>query len=160
MFTPFENLNPDSRIWIYQSNRFFTPDEEVHIKLLGQNFVEQWTAHNNNLLGSFEIINQLFLIVAVDESVNDASGCSIDKSFSLIRQIEKDNNVVLLDRTACAFEKDQKIELSEFSTFKKLLKEGYVNTNDMIYNNLVHSKFQLTSEWKIPIKDSWVMQLY
>lgn len=159
MFITFEKLNPGSRLWVYQANRLLHPDEEMSIRTSGQQFIEQWTSHNLNLVGSFEIINHLFLIIAVDESVQDAGGCSIDKSFGFIRKLEQDFSLVLLNRKALVYEKNGIMELTDLPAFEKLYREGHINENDLVYNTLINTKSQLLNEWKIPLKESWVMQV-
>lgn len=159
MFIPFKNLNPQSRIWIYQANRLLTTAEENEIKTLGHQFIDQWTAHNNNLLGSFEIYNHLFLIVAVDETMNQASGCSIDKSMAFIQMVEKNFSLNLLNRQAIAYETDGKINLTTLPVFERLYKDGKVNTHVPIYNNLISTKKELDHNWKIPMNNSWLMQV-
>ena len=53
MYTPFENLPEDSKIWIYQSNRKLTDDEVTAITAKCQEFVENWAAHGTSLEASF-----------------------------------------------------------------------------------------------------------
>lgn len=159
MFTTFEKLKPQSRIWVYLSSRQLTPEEESAIRIRGMQFIEQWTAHNNNLLGSFEIVDNMFLLVAVDESVNDASGCSIDKSFAFIKQLELDFKLELLNRKIIAYQTEGHIATTEIANLSKLFKDGLIKEKDIVYNNLVHTKHQLADQWKIALKDSWLMQM-
>jgi len=159
MFVPFEKLKDTSRIWIFQSSRKFNAEESALIKDRGRYFVEQWTAHSQNLLGSVEVFHQLFIVLAVDQSVNDASGCSIDKGFTFIRDIEKNLGVSLLDRRTIAHEMNGDIRLLKLEEFEKSYKSGELNGDVIIYNNLVDTKNQLESGWRVPAKDSWLMQL-
>lgn len=159
MFIPFDTLNPTSRAWIFMPDRFLTAGEETQIMELGKQFVNQWTAHNQELLASFTILNHLFLVIAVDESMNQAGGCSIDKEFAFIRQLEKDFQLQLLDRKAVAYEQDGKIILSSIAKLEKEYKEGRVNEEVITYNNLVQTKGDLEKNWRIPMRKSWLMQL-
>ncbi|NCF31398.1 MAG: ABC transporter ATPase, partial [Bacteroidetes bacterium] len=45
MFVPFDQLPDQSRVWIYPSNRRFTPDELSSIREKAEAFLKQWTAH-------------------------------------------------------------------------------------------------------------------
>jgi hypothetical protein len=159
MFVPFDKISPASKIWIFQSSRAFTAEEETTLMNSGKNFVEQWTAHKQNLLGSMEILHHLFIIIAVDQTVNDASGCSIDKAFGFIRNAEKDLHIDLLDRRAIAYEQNGTIHLTNPGQFEKLFKEGKVNASTIIYNNLVETKQGLSQNWRQQVKESWLMQL-
>ncbi|MBT3741263.1 MAG: ABC transporter ATPase, partial [Polaribacter sp.] len=78
MFIKYKNLPSNSRVWIYQSAREFTNKEVDFITLKSEDFINQWTRHGDDLKGSFTIKYRQFLILAVDESFNNISGCSID----------------------------------------------------------------------------------
>lgn len=159
MYTPFENINPASRIWIYQSSRLFTAQEEETIQKLGQQFVAQWTAHSQDLLASFSILKHLFVIVAVDYSIAGASGCSIDKSIAFIQSLEKELQVSLLNRRMIAYEQGGEIKPVTLDEFEKLYKSGIVDSQVITYNNLLDTRLELESKWRIPMNQSWLMQL-
>ena len=53
MYAPFESLAPESKVWIYQSNRPFTEGEMNSLHPALRTFVESWTAHKQELKGSY-----------------------------------------------------------------------------------------------------------
>ena len=53
MFVSFYELPDSSRIWIYQCNRELTEKEISEIKKLAENFVGEWTAHQQTLHAGF-----------------------------------------------------------------------------------------------------------
>lgn len=156
MFIPFKDLAPTSRIWIYQCNRFLTFDESEKIKELAYEFVNDWTAHKQNLLASFEIFHSLFLIIGVDESVNDASGCSIDKSVHFIKQVERFFEVDLFNRFNVAYKINHEIKIANVHDLVGELKSSPVKDEVVVFNNLLNSKKELTNDWLIPIEKTWV----
>lgn len=156
MFIPFKDLAPTSRIWIFQCNRFLTFDESEKIKELAYEFVNDWTAHKQNLLGSFEILHNLFLIIAVDESVNDASGCSIDKSVHFIKQVERFFEVDLFNRFNVAYKIDNEIKIANVHHLVDEIKSSTIKYKVEVFNNLLNSKKELTNDWLIPIEKTWV----
>ena len=89
MYVPFENLPEESKIWIYQSNRKFTDEEFAAIKSDLKLFIESWEAHGNNLESSFELKYNRFIILAVNQEVQIATGCAIDRSVAFIQDLEK-----------------------------------------------------------------------
>ena len=63
MYIDFKELPEDARVWIYQSNRSFTPEEQVQLTTQLKAYLEEWTAHGSELWASFEIrYNRLSLI--------------------------------------------------------------------------------------------------
>ena len=89
MYIPFEDLPGESRIWIYQSNRKFSEEEFSEIETDLKAFVEEWAAHGTSLEASFLLKYNRFIILAVNQDVQAATGCSIDSSVRFIKQIEK-----------------------------------------------------------------------
>ncbi len=145
----------DSRIWIYQSNREFSHGEEVRIADLARDFLESWTAHNQELKASFEIRHHIFLILMIDQNHALASGCSIDKSVHFIQQIEKEFSVSLMDRQIFAIKENERISLVGRKKFDAMINSGEINGNTLVFNNLVETKKELESQWIIPISKSW-----
>lgn len=140
-----------SRVWIYQSNREFTSSETELIKKKSEEFVAQWTSHDQLMKACIEIFHNLFVIVCVDEKTAPASGCGIDKSVKFIQQLEKDFSVSLLDRMNVAYRKDGKIYSSPISEIKTL---GGIT----VFNNLVQTKEELEKNWEVQIENSWHKQ--
>ncbi|RZJ28459.1 MAG: ABC transporter ATPase, partial [Flavobacterium sp.] len=98
MYVPFEELSEESKIWIYQSNRKFTDQEFDAIDKATRDFVENWAAHGTGLSASYQLKYNRFIILAVDQDMQNATGCSIDDSVRFIQAIEKQYDVDLLDK--------------------------------------------------------------
>ena len=158
MYVPFAEMPDSSRIWIYQSSRELNENEVNEIKELARGFVNSWTAHKQTLYASFEILNHIFLIVAIDENANDASGCSIDKSVQFIMQLEKQFRISLLDRFNVAFRLNEKVFVKSLDDFLKMYEEKKMSDDLIFFNNLIYTKNALKNKWEIPIRESWVAQ--
>jgi len=89
MFIPFENLPDDSKVWIYQSNRKLTDNEVAEIEADIMVFLENWSAHGTSLEASFAVKYNRFIVLAVNQEVQAATGCSIDASVQFIQKLEK-----------------------------------------------------------------------
>lgn len=94
MYIPFENLPEESKIWIYQSNRKFSDDEFAAIDADLKIFIENWAAHGTSLEASYLLKYNRFIILAVNQEVQIATGCSIDSSVQFIQTLEK--NMMLI----------------------------------------------------------------
>jgi hypothetical protein len=149
-----------SRVWIYQSSRFFTPEETGLIQHKIDDFVASWHAHNVPLSAQIMIKHGLFIVIAVDEMVAKASGCSIDKSVRLIKDLENELNLALTGRTSVAyFDAENKIQLVHFHELKEKLQNRTIDENLNMFNNLVSTLDDMKARWVIPIKDSWLNQI-
>ena len=95
MLTSFDQLDTSSKVWVYQSTSELTTDQTVTIKELLTDFVTQWNSHGADVTGAFDLLYDRFIILAADDR-NSVSGCSIDSSVSVIREIETKLNLSLL----------------------------------------------------------------
>ena len=154
MFVDTEKMPDDSRIWVYQSSREFSKEEDREIAILTKEFLNTWTAHNQELRASFEIRYHIFLILMIDGKHALASGCSIDKSLHFIQKLEKDFSVSLLNRQIFALKENDKISLIKREKFEKLI-EKEISKETIVFNNLVQTKHELNTKWEIPIRESW-----
>lgn len=155
MYVPFENLPVESKIWIYQSNRRFTDDELNEIDAELRSFVDSWAAHGTGLEASYVLKYNRFIILAVNQETQMATGCSIDKSVSFIQEIEKKYEVDLLDKMNVTFKLGEHIAHKPLIDFKKMAKDKAVSENTIVFNNLVNTIEEWSDNWEVPAKDSW-----
>jgi hypothetical protein len=154
------NISESSRIWIYQANRVLTTEEEQKIDQKLKNFTSQWQAHGNSLAALGEVRHHQFIILSVDEQVAAATGCSIDKSVYLMKDIEREFNIDLFDRFRIAYRDGEKIINCSREEFEKLVDQGEVSSDTIVFNNMVTSRFDLATSWEVPMKDSWHSQMF
>ena len=155
MYTPYKNLPNNSRVWIYQSNREFTAKEIAFISTKAEEFINSWTRHGDDLKGSFTIKYNQFLVLAVDESFNNVSGCSIDASVHFIQALEKELQLNLMDKMNVTFKNGNHINLVRLSDFQKFAKEHKITQETIVFNNMVATKEDFENSWEVPAKDSW-----
>jgi hypothetical protein len=153
-------FSEQSRVWIYQSDRELYDDEVKQLHEILNNFASEWTAHNHQLKAKSEIRYNRFLILIVDENQAGASGCSIDKSVNFIKRLEQEFGLNLLDRFNLAYREGEKVLSAPRDEFEELLRSGKINSNTIVYNNLVQNLEQLETKWEVPFKDSWHNQLF
>ncbi|WP_026709951.1 hypothetical protein [Flavobacterium filum] len=155
MYIPFENLPEESRIWIYQSNRKFSDDEVTEIENDLKAFVEDWSAHGTSLEASFILQYNRFIILAVNQEVQQATGCSIDKSVEFIQALEQKYKVDLLDKMNVTYRQGEYITHKSLLDFKRMAKEKAVSSNTIVFNNLVNTIEEWKESWEIPAAESW-----
>ncbi len=155
MLTDFKTLPETSRIWIYQADRSFTPDELEEIQEEMDAFLKDWTAHGSNLKAGYEIRYKRFIIIALDQSQAPASGCSIDASVHFIQHLEKKYDVQLLDKMNVSYKQGEFIAYKSLSDFKKMAKQKAVSKNTVVFNNLVNTKQEYEEYWEVPASESW-----
>ena len=156
MLIPFEKLPPHSRIWIYQADRPFSQEEEKVISNSLLNFCSQWEAHGNALQTSFKIEYHQFVILVVDESSAGASGCSIDGSVRVLKELGNHLNIDFFDRSRVAFHENDKINTYSLPQLKSLFESGQLTSASPTFNNLVANKAEWEINWKTSVQKSWL----
>lgn len=156
MFAAFETLDDSARVWVYQAGRKFTESEKSTIFDTLTAFTHSWVAHGNPLKTSFTILYDQFIVLAADENVNEASGCSIDSSVRIIRQLDEQFSLGLFDRTKIGFLKGEQLDMIPLNELPRALAEGHWNHDSLFFNNVIGSKGQLKNGWIVPAGETWL----
>lgn len=155
MVSDFKTLSKNSRIWIYQSNRSLTQQEKESISKLIEDFLNNWKSHGVSLNSGFEIKYNRFIVIAQDQNTQSATGCSIDSMVHFIQKLEKQYNISLLDKLNVSYKQGDYIAYKSLKDFKKMVKDGAVSKNTIVFNNLVQTKMEYTNYWEVPAFESW-----
>ncbi|WP_456442455.1 ABC transporter ATPase [Psychroserpens sp.] len=155
MLVNFNTLPEESRVWIYQSNRSFTEEEISEIEDKLNTFIENWTAHGSNLQSGYTIKYKRFIIIALNQNLNNATGCSIDASVHFIQQLEKDYNVDLMDKMNVSYKQGEYVAYKTLLDFRKMAKDKAVSKNTIVFNNMVNNIAEFNENWEVPASESW-----
>lgn len=157
MFVPFEQLPATSRVWIYQSARQLNGGEIDTITTHLHSFSESWEVHGAPLPASFKIFyDQLIVLAAGDET----SGCSIDTSVRVMKQLSAQIGVDLLDRTQIALSKEGGLVTVPVSKLKEHIKAGEVETRTMVFDNTIQTLGELHERWPAPAEETWLKRFF
>jgi hypothetical protein len=155
MLVDFDSLPEESRVWIYQANRSFSDNELLEIKDKLDVFIQNWTAHGSDLQSGYTIKYKRFIVIALNQNLNNATGCSIDASVHFIQQIEKDYNVDLMDKMNVSYKQGEYIAHKTLLDFKKMAKDKAVSKNTIVFNNMVNNIAEFKENWEVPASESW-----
>lgn len=144
------------RIWIYTISQLL-PEEQLNaLKQRCQDFVSTWTAHEVSLDASFELYKNRLLIFKVNEANYNASGCSIDKQVRLVKELEQQFSVELLNRLLVAYEKQDEVAVVKASDIAGLLNDGSINEHTLVFDNTISQSTDLATNWKKPLKETYL----
>ena len=160
MIASFEKLSSNSRIWIYQSNRPISGEEQIQILQKSAAFLKSWAAHGQDLLAAAEIIDDHFLVIATDESFNMASGCSIDTSFRFIQELGSAYSIDFFNRANLAFNLEGKVQLIDMKQLKGNIEEGNIQASSLFYDNSIRSLGELRNNWRVKAEESWLKRYF
>jgi len=157
--TYYEDMPLESKVWIYQSDRDFRDAEVQGIRQRMREFMEEWSAHGDNLKAFGDVYYNRFLVIMVDESVTVASGCSIDKSVHLIKEISNAFDVDLFDRLPVAYMQGSDVHVVSKKEFLTKVDNSELDEQTLIFNNLVNTKSTFETLWKVPLKEHYLSKV-
>ncbi|OIQ28542.1 MAG: ABC transporter ATPase [Bacteroidetes bacterium MedPE-SWsnd-G2] len=155
MLVDFNELPDESRVWIYQANRSFSVEELDRIENQVETFLTNWAAHGSDLNAGYTIKYKRFIVIGLNQSINTATGCSIDSSVQFIQQLEKEYNVDLMDKMNVSFKQGEFVAYKPLSDFRKMVKQKSVNDKTIVFNNLVTNVAEFKENWEVPASESW-----
>jgi hypothetical protein len=148
MYVPFDQLPTHSRIWVYQPERAFSSQEKELISTSLKKFCEGWNTHGNLMPTSFQILEEQFIVLGVDESSLGASGCSIDSSVRTLRELENALNVNLTDQGKVSFKNNEgQVAVYPALGIKSRVLSGEIDQKTLVFNPLVKNKKDLEKVW-------------
>ena len=153
MLADFHGLPEESRIWLYACEKALTQSQQDYILNVISEELKGWNAHKQPLTAGVTILENHFIVVALDENKNGASGCSIDTLQNTIQKIEKELTFSLMNRlnVFCKIEN----EILCIPSFKLA---SVVDKNTLFYDLTILTKSDLNTYLK-PISEGWCAHL-
>ncbi|MDA7729066.1 hypothetical protein N8838_02855 [Flavobacteriales bacterium] len=153
MLADFNTLPEYSRIWVYAAEKALTTEQQNHILTYISEHLKGWNAHKVHLTAGVTILKNHFIVVALDETVNGASGCSIDTLQQTIQVLEEDLSISLMNRLNVFCKIDNKIQC--IPSFKL---GSMANSDTLFYDLTILVKSELNTYLK-PISEGWCAHL-
>ena len=149
-----DQLSNDAYVWIFGISPSLDTQKSDALMRQVNTFLENWAAHGVPIPGAAEVKEGSFLVVAADEH-REKSGCSIDRMFGTLRQLERDLDVAILDSNRIFFRDRDEVRAVPRSDFRNAA-------------TLATPVFDVTVErlgdvregaWVKPAAESWHRQL-
>jgi len=148
-------FSPQSKVWIYQSSRQFSVAEAEEIQQKLDVFTAQWAAHGHQLKAKAELPYRFFIVLIVDQDSAAATGCSIDSSVRVIKEIEASYGVDLFNRFNMAYKIGNEVFVTGKEDFETLITIKKIDTQTIVFNNLVQTLADYEEKWEVPLSKSW-----
>jgi hypothetical protein len=153
--TAYEDLAPSSKVWIFQSEREFTPEELQSLTDSLTAFVNNWLSHGALVKGHFKLLHKRFIVFFADEQGEAMCGRAVDSSVRFIKELETKLGTNMLNRSLVAYMKDGKVLSCNLNQLAQLSEEGKISPDTLMFNNLVATKSDFEKNWMIPLSASW-----
>ena len=153
MFIPFERFSPLAKIWIYQADQKLNQSQKDILIAQLKAFTDQWLVHGAPLEASFNIEHDQFVVLAANDS---ASGCSIDTSVRLMKEVGELTGVDFFNRNLVAFWIDGEVKLVPITSLKSISGQGFWNEKTPVFNNAVTTLDEFKHRWLVEAGETWV----
>ena len=153
MLANFHALPEESRIWLYAAENALSKGQQDYILKVISDALKGWNAHKQPLTAGVTILENHFIVVALDEGKNGASGCSIDTLQKTIQELEKDLSISLLNRLNIFCRIDDKIHCIPTTKLAE-----YANKETLFYDLTIQKKGDLFN-WLKLVEEGWCANL-
>ena len=153
---PFDSLPDSSRLWIFPADRPLSFDEQEALMRSAEAGLDDWSAHGSPVTWGCRIERGQALVIGVDETRTALTGCSIDGAIRHIRELESRFRTSLLDHGRVFFRDGERMRAVARPEFKKLVSEGTIHDDTLVYNNVITTVGELRhGAWELPYSHSW-----
>ena len=154
---PFASLPDDARVWVFAAaDPVQGPAAETLLARVDQ-FLSVWSAHGVPLRCARDWRDDRFLAVGVDQSVEGASGCSIDGMFRALHALEPTLGTTLLGGGRVYWRGDAgDVQVADRETFAA--RAGGDATRP-VFDTTVTTAGDWRTRFERPLRESWHAQL-
>jgi hypothetical protein len=149
-------FDSESRVWVYQNNRIFTKVETLQVNRHLKSRMILWKDQNPQLKTYARLFFKQFIIFMFDHTSSEINDFNTENLIGLIKNIEKDFQVVLSDRQMLAFIIANRIQLLPLKILNDVIDKDLITKETLYFNNTILTKKELLTNWIIPVKESWL----
>jgi len=136
----FPNLPEHSRVWLYLADRRLDATEENFLNEKLSDFLGTWAAHNKKLMCDGTLLFSQYLVLAVNEDVESASGCSIDSSVRFVKNLGQELKIDFFNRLKVLVIENNEVKLVSYFD---------ATANSLLFlNPLITQLGELRSQWQ------------
>lgn len=152
----FSELPSQARLWIFPADRPLTVDEQKTVVRAVEEGLSAWSAHGSPVRWGHHIAHDQFLVLGVDESQTELTGCSIDNAVGRIRELEQRLGLSFLDNDRVFYREGTVIRCRTRSDFKSRVAAGEITSDTVVFDTVIRS----LGAWRegrgeLPFSQSW-----
>jgi hypothetical protein len=157
---PFSDLPSQARIWVFGADRPITGAAADTLLSEVDQYLGQWKAHGFPLKAAREWKENRFLIIGIDPTEEQASGCSIDGLFRQLQQAQRTIGAQLVGGGRVFYRdasgQTQSVTREEFSG---LATSGAVKPTTPVFDTSVTKLDEWNRRFEKPLNQSWAASL-
>ncbi|MEO5568146.1 MAG: hypothetical protein ABIR92_06625 [Gemmatimonadaceae bacterium] len=156
----FSDLPDNARIWVFGSDAAITGAVASSLLAEVDSYLDQWKAHGFPLRAAREWRDNRFLVIGIDPTAEQASGCSIDGLFRALQNMQKTIGTQIVGGGR-VFYRDasgatQSVPREDFSS---LSSSGAIGPRTPVFDTSVTRLDDWRSKFEKPLAESWAAAL-
>ena len=153
----FNQLPDHARVWIFASDRPLLGDEAKLLLDEVDAFLGQWKAHGAPLRSAREWRDDRFLVIGVDTTAEQASGCSIDGLFRGLQQLEQRLGTGLVAGGRVFYRDATGVtKLALRAELRTLFERGEISATSPVFDTSIMDARAWRERFERPAHDTWV----
>ena len=149
-----DQLSNDAHIWIFGISPSLDAQKSETLLRRIDAFLDDWAAHGVPIRGARELREGSFLVIAADEN-RERSGCSIDRMFGTLKELERELGVQILDSNRVFLREGQSVRAVPRPDFRTA-----ANSDTHVFDVLAERLGDVRSgAWERRAGDSWHARL-
>ena len=152
----FDDLPDSARVWVYGSEPALDTKNVSEMLVEVDKFLADWKAHGSPLHSGRVWSENRFLTIAVDQSREGASGCSIDGLYRTLKALETKLGAQLVTSGLMYYRgRDEEIRAVSRDEFTRLSEEGEIDGETEVFDLSVTQLGEWRSRFISRAADSW-----
>jgi hypothetical protein len=157
----FPELPANARVWVFASDRPLRGKDAEMLLSEVDRFLAQWKAHGAPLRCAREWTHDRFLVIGVDPTAEQASGCSIDGMFRGLQSLERELNTRLV-AGGRVFYRDASglAQTTRRADVPALNARSELTLDSMVFDTSVTTAAEWRARFERPARDTWIASLF
>lgn len=157
---PFTSLPPSARIWVFGSDVPVSGAAADTLLAEVDQYLDQWKAHGLPLRAARDWTENRFLVIGIDPTAEQASGCSIDGLFRQLQQVQRTIGAQLVGGGR-VFYRDSAgtTQSTTRDDFGALKAKGAVDARTPVFDTSLTRLADWKGKFEKPLADSWAATL-
>lgn len=152
----FSSIPDDARVWVFGTAEALSPESEAALLAAVDEYLDDWRAHGSPLTVGRDWRDGHFLAVAVDQRDENASGCSLDALFRVLRDLEQHIGTPLLGNARVYFRSDEgSVRVTDRAGFAEAAQSGLVGSGTRVFDLSVQTAGEWRKRFETTAANSW-----
>jgi len=130
-------LSDAAQVWVFPVSPSVGGVQKEHLLDVVDRFLDQWDAHGSPVTSGRALVEGSLLLIAADRN-SETSGCSIDRMFGTLKQLEGALGVAILDSNRILYrDRSGSVQAATRSSFRETVAAGEVDADTLVFDPLI-----------------------